>query len=248
MGRGSRSMQVFFVNGRFIKSQLLTAALEEGYRNQIMKGKFPGCVLSVTLPVTAVDVNVHPAKTQVKFAREHDVFDAVYHTVLDALGKTGAPAAAPAQEARLPAASRQDFFQTMDAKTFRQGGAKPAPQPAAPARPAWNTELRAPARVADSGQTSFYQTKRSESAAQGALGRAPASVTSPPDTQQSSPPTPSCNKGALGRPPVSVTAPRAERTAPSAPGPLPQCPSLQKRRPRRNLLPAPLCPPSRRSG
>ena len=50
MGRGSRSMQVFFVNGRFIKSQLLTAALEEGYRNQIMKGKFPGCVLSVTLP------------------------------------------------------------------------------------------------------------------------------------------------------------------------------------------------------
>ena len=85
MGRGSRSMQVFFVNGRFIKSQLLTAALEEGYRNQIMKGKFPGCVLSVTLPVTAVDVNVHPAKTQVKFAREHDVFDAVYHTVLDAL-------------------------------------------------------------------------------------------------------------------------------------------------------------------
>ena len=81
--RGSRSMQVFFVNGRFIKSQLLTAALEEGYRNQIMKGKFPGCVLSVTLPVTAVDVNVHPAKTTVKFAREKEVFDAVYHTVLD---------------------------------------------------------------------------------------------------------------------------------------------------------------------
>ena len=53
MGRGSRSMQTFFVNGRYIKSQLLTAALEEGYRNQIMKGKFPGCVLSVTLPVTA---------------------------------------------------------------------------------------------------------------------------------------------------------------------------------------------------
>ena len=65
MGRGSRSMQVFFVNGRFIKSQLLTAALEEGYRNQIMKGKFPGCVLSVTLRVTAVEVNVHHANTQV---------------------------------------------------------------------------------------------------------------------------------------------------------------------------------------
>ena len=216
MGRGSRSMQTFFVNGRYIKSQLLTAALEEGYRNQIMKGKFPGCVLSVTLPVTAVDVNVHPAKTQVKFAREREVFDAVYHTVMDGLDAQGAPVPAP-KAAEQVVNPRQDFFQTMDAKTFRQGGAKPAPQPAAPARPAWNTELRAPARVADSGQTSFYQTKRSESAAQGALGRAPASVTSPPDTQQSSPPTPSCNKGALGRPPVSVTAPRAERTAPSAP-------------------------------
>ena len=133
MGRGSRSMQVFFVNGRFIKSQLLTAALEEGYRNQIMKGKFPGCVLAVTLPVTAVDVNVHPAKTQVKFAREHDVFDAVYHTVLDALDRTGTPAAVPAKEPPLTAASRQDFFQTMDAKTFRQGGGKPAAPPAAPA-------------------------------------------------------------------------------------------------------------------
>ena len=183
-----------------------------------MKGKFPGCVLAVTLPVTAVDVNVHPAKTQVKFAREHDVFDAVYHTVLDALDKAGAPAgAAPAQETPLPAASRQDFFQTMDAKTFRQGGAKPAPQPTAPARPAWNTELRAPARVADSGQASFYQTKRAESPAQSALGRATASVAAPPDAQQSSPPASSYNRGALGRPPASVTAQGAERTAPSAP-------------------------------
>ena len=57
-GRGSRAMQVFFVNGRFIKSQLLTAALEEGYRNQLMKGKFPGCVLAVTLPATAVSTSI----------------------------------------------------------------------------------------------------------------------------------------------------------------------------------------------
>ena len=217
MGRGSRSMQVFFVNGRFIKSQLLTAALEEGYRNQIMKGKFPGCVLSVTLPVTAVDVNVHPAKTQVKFAREHDVFDAVYHTVLDALDRTGAPAAVPAKEPPLTAASRQDFFQTMDAKTFRQGGGKPAAPPAAPARSAWNTELRAPAKVADSGRTSFYQTSRP--AAQSALGRAPSSVAAPSERQQT-PPAPAY-RGALGQPPASVTAPAAERRAeePAAPAP-----------------------------
>ena len=217
MGRGSRSMQVFFVNGRFIKSQLLTAALEEGYRNQIMKGKFPGCVLSVTLPVTAVDVNVHPAKTQVKFAREHDVFDAVYHTVLDALDRTGAPAAVPAKEPPLTAASRQDFFQTMDAKTFRQGGGKPAAPPAAPARPAWNTELRAPAKVADSGRMSFYKTSRP--ATQSALGRAPSSVAAPSERQQT-PPAPAY-RGALGQPPASVTAPAAERRAeePAAPAP-----------------------------
>lgn len=220
MGRGSRSMQVFFVNGRFIKSQLLTAALEEGYRNQIMKGKFPGCVLSVTLPVTAVDVNVHPAKTQVKFAREHDVFDAVYHTVLDALDKTGAPAAAaPQKEAPLPAASRQDFFQTMDAKTFRQGGGKAASQPAPPTRPTWNTELRAPAKVADSGQTSFYQTSRPAPAHQSALGRAPSSVTAASEKQQT--PSVPAYRGALGQPPASVTAPAAERRGeePAPPAP-----------------------------
>ena len=205
MGRGSRSMQVFFVNGRFIKSQLLTAALEEGYRNQIMKGRFPGCVLAVTLPVTAVDVNVHPAKTQVKFAREHDVFDAVYHTVLDALDKTGAPAAVPAKEPPLAAASRQDFFQTMDAKTFRQGGGGRAParparteaRPAASSPSAWNTELRAPAKVADSRQTSFYQAGLP--AGQSALGRAPASAAVPAEGQQT-PPTPA-HRSALGQPP-----------------------------------------------
>ena len=144
-GRGSRGMQTFFVNGRFIKSQLLTAALEEGYRNQIMKGRFPGCVLAVELPVTQVDVNVHPAKTAVKFAREQDVFNAVYHTVLDALAAQGEPAAppAPAEEPKTAVNPRGDFFQSMDAKAFRERGEKEA-RPAAPARsprPAWNTEL-----------------------------------------------------------------------------------------------------------
>ena len=155
MGRGSRSMQVFFVNGRFIKSQLLTAAVEEGYRNQIMKGKFPGCVLCVTLPVTAVDVNVHPAKTQVKFAREREVFDAVYHTVLDCLDADGAPrSAAPQASQTLTAPARQDFFKTMDAATFRAqqsgGEKKPAAAQTPSAVRGWNTERPAASvRMAD---------------------------------------------------------------------------------------------------
>ena len=144
-GRGSRSMQVFFVNGCFIKSQLLTAALEEGYRNQIMKGKFPGCVLAVGMPVNQVDVNVHPAKTQVKFAHEKAVFDAVYHTVLDCLAEKGGPIPAPAASTA-PDTSvnpRRDFFQSIDATAYRQRGAGGTEKPASPQRAifrSWDTE------------------------------------------------------------------------------------------------------------
>ena len=192
MGRGSRSMQVFFVNGRFIKSQLLTAALEEGYRNQIMKGKFPGCVLSVTLPVTAVDVNVHPAKTQVKFAREREVFDAVYHTVLDCLDRADAPAPAPKPAAEV-VNPRGDFFLNMDAKTYRQQAEQPAakpaakPAPAAPARPAWNTEWKQPVRVADAApEKPLYQTRPPMKSAVSALGGGPASVIARPAVKEES--------------------------------------------------------------
>ena len=83
--RGNRAMQYFFVNGRFVKSRMLTAALEQAYANLIMKGRFPSCVLEITLPVELTDVNVHPTKTEIKFAREREVFDAVYHTVKNAL-------------------------------------------------------------------------------------------------------------------------------------------------------------------
>ena len=190
LGRGSRSMQVFFVNGRFIKSQLLTAALEEGYRNQIMKGKFPGCVLSVTLPVTAVDVNVHPAKTQVKFAREREVFDAVYHTVLDCLDRDGAPAPAP-KPAGETVNPRQDFFQSMDARSFRQRAEAPNPKPAvpprpqtrpaAPARPAFDSEAPGRmARVADSAQEKQPYRAAFRPVEKVSIGKPPASVAEPP--------------------------------------------------------------------
>ena len=146
---------------------------------------------------------------------------AVYHTVLDALDKTGAPAAVPAKEPPLAAASRQDFFQTMDAKTFRQGGGGRAParparteaRPAASSPSAWNTELRAPAKVADSRQTSFYQAGLP--AGQSALGRAPASAAVPAEGQQT-PPTPA-HRSALGQPPASVAAERPALQTPRPP-------------------------------
>ena len=83
--RGSRNWQFFFVNGRQIKSRLMMAALEEAYKNQKMVGKFPACVLHLETKLNAVDVNVHPAKTEVKFGSERQVFSAVYHAVLSAL-------------------------------------------------------------------------------------------------------------------------------------------------------------------
>ncbi len=84
--RGSRNYQHFFVNGRQVKSRLLMTALEKAYENQKMVGKFPGCVLNVTVKPNAVDVNVHPAKTEVKFLSERKIFDGVYYSVLSALG------------------------------------------------------------------------------------------------------------------------------------------------------------------
>ena len=84
-GRGSRSGQHFFVNGRYIKSPMCITALETAYKNSIMVGKFPPCVIFIKLPFSAVDVNVHPAKTEVRFFEEKKVFDAVYGAALNAL-------------------------------------------------------------------------------------------------------------------------------------------------------------------
>ena len=85
--RGTRNGQIFFVNSRHIRSKTLTAALEEAYRSQIMAGRFPFCVLNLTVPLSAVDVNVHPAKTEVKFLNEREIFDCVHYGVKGALAR-----------------------------------------------------------------------------------------------------------------------------------------------------------------
>ena len=142
--RPSRNLQTFFVNDRPVKSRILIAALEEAYRNQIMVGKFPACVLHLHLPSNAVDVNVHPAKTEVKFLNEKAVFDCVHYGVLGALNKTPdrpqvqfkpVPApAAPAKPAVQPTAKapKQDnFFRTMTAEEYKtfSTAVKEAPKP-----------------------------------------------------------------------------------------------------------------------
>ena len=146
--RGNRNYQQFFVNGRPVKSRLMTAALEEAYANQMMTGRFPGCVLCLELPRQAVDVNVHPAKTEVKFANERAVFDCIRFGVLSALNKTpGRPAmqlekekpaavqAAPAAPAVSAAPKSRETFRTMtpaEYKTFTEVLSAPVKKPVAP--------------------------------------------------------------------------------------------------------------------
>ena len=85
--RGSRGYQHFFVNGRYVKSRVMTAAMEEAYKNQKMVGKFPACVIPLPLRPSEVDVNVHPTKTEVKFQKEQSVYTAVYYAALSALDR-----------------------------------------------------------------------------------------------------------------------------------------------------------------
>ena len=139
--RPSRNFQTFFVNDRPVKSKLLISALEEAYRNQLMVGKFPACVLHLELPANTVDVNVHPAKTEVKFLNEKAVFDCVHYGVLAALNKTPdrpqvqfarqtASTPQPVQP-RQEAAPKQNFFRTMTPEEYKTFSAamKDAPQP-----------------------------------------------------------------------------------------------------------------------
>ena len=155
--RPSRSLQTFFVNNRPVKSKLLIQALEEAYRNQIMVGKFPACVLHLTLPAASVDVNVHPAKTEVKFLSEKTVFDCVHYGVLGALNRQpdrpqvqlktppatpvpnvgNAVPGVPSADKAAPA-KKQDFFRTMTAeeyKTFTAAVSNTPKIPPATARP-----------------------------------------------------------------------------------------------------------------
>ena len=85
--RPNRNMQNFFINGRYVKTRTAMAAIEEAFKGSIMVGKFPSCVLNIELPFEMIDVNVHPAKIEVRFINERPVFDAVYHSVKSSLMK-----------------------------------------------------------------------------------------------------------------------------------------------------------------
>lgn len=128
LSRGNRSMQYFYCNGRFIKSALLQSAVEQAYRNTLLTGRYPACTLFITLKTSAVDVNVHPAKTEVRFSDEKKVFDTVYQTVKAALEAETRPLELKISEStqRMVSAPRTDFFRSMPAREYRTEYTRPA--------------------------------------------------------------------------------------------------------------------------
>ena len=119
-------MQNFYVNRRYVKSRTCAAALEEGFKHALMVGKFPACVLELSIPPQSVDVNVHPAKIEVRFENEKPIFDLVYFGVKNALhtgdvtvegvlGKRGLPQ----KRANCPGADERQRVSTyLDRKSF----------------------------------------------------------------------------------------------------------------------------------
>lgn len=97
-GKSNRSFQNFFINNRYVKSVTCTVALEQAYKNSIMTGKFPACVLNVNVPPDIVDVNVHPAKIEVRFSNEKIIFDSMYFAVKNALMNNDTPTELKFQE------------------------------------------------------------------------------------------------------------------------------------------------------
>ena len=122
----TRNSQYFILNGRFIRSRTLGAALEEAYRGSMMTGKYPGCVLQAAIDPAYVDVNVHPAKTEVKFADERAAFEAVYVAVK----KTLEAAARPAFAAPRAADVKRTSGEATESAPVEKGPQEPLPSPA----------------------------------------------------------------------------------------------------------------------
>lgn len=143
-GRGNRANQHFYCNGRYIKSVLLQSAVEQAYKNTLLTGKFPSCVLYLELSRGAVDVNVHPAKTEVKFSDEKKVFDLVYQTVRACLEAEEKPIEITLSEGtrRAVSAPKPEFFRSMSAEEYRAKAASAA----VAARPVSSAPVSAPRR------------------------------------------------------------------------------------------------------
>lgn len=125
--RPNRSMQQFFINGRYVRSRTAMVAMEEACKGSLMVGKFPACVLHIKVSCEAVDVNVHPAKIEVRFVNEKPIFDAVYHGVKTALNQGDAPSVMPLKKPVLSPFPKQEPTKQLQFATAPLEEAVPAP-------------------------------------------------------------------------------------------------------------------------
>ena len=226
--RGTRACQHFFVNGRYVKSRTMTAALEEAYRNQKMVGRFPGCVLRLTCKLSAVDVNVHPAKTEVKFTNEKQLFEAVYNAARSALERESGHVSAvlPEQKASPARPQRQDtvtpnqtFFKTMTSEQYRAGAANASPVLRSTARLGYDRTVTPwQAATSPSAAALLARTARPAPPAPGETAAAPEPPSVPNLTRRAEePPAPPAGESVPV--PEAPAAPRPERPAPAREAP-----------------------------
>ena len=147
--RGKRSTQFFYCNGRYFRSALMQTAVEQAFKNCLLPGRYPACVLYLEMSHASVDVNVHPAKTEIKFSHEKRVFDLVYQAVLAALQGEDRLGNPPEKKETVPPkpvfsapetkstsgisakpAAKPDFYRSMSAQEFRESQLKASPAPA----------------------------------------------------------------------------------------------------------------------
>lgn len=184
-GRGSRAQQHFFCNGRWIRSAALQAALEQAYRNTLLVGRFPACVLYIELSCAAVDVNVHPAKTEVKFTHERAVFDAVYYGARAALEAEREPVTTLPKAAKPAPAPTADPFVPVAPKAA-PAAAQHQPAPAAPAfAPARTYAPAAPAEEAVA-----FRSPTASAFAAPRVAQPPVFITTPARPVPNTPPEP----------------------------------------------------------
>lgn len=201
-GRGSRAQQYFFCNGRWIRSAALQAALEQAYRNTLLVGRFPACVLYVELSCAAVDVNVHPAKTEVKFTHERAVFDAVYYGARAALEAEREPVTTLPKAAKPAPAPTADQFAPAAPKAA-PAAVQHQPAPAAPAfAPARTYAPAAPAEEAVA-----FRSPTASAFAAPRVAPPPVFITTPARPVPSTPPEP------VAPSPLESAAPPAEPPA-----------------------------------
>lgn len=204
--RPTRSMQNFFINGRYIRSRTAMAALEEAYKGSIMVGKFPACVLHLTLSFAAVDVNVHPAKLEVRFVNERPIFDAVYHAVKSALNAGDRP---KVMEWKRPAV--QPFAPVLEKHEQTQLPQTPTPaEPVAPKAP-----FKAPAWKTAALRDSVPEKGSFHSFAERVLDR-PEPEPVPAARESAVPLTPAEEKGPLERRSLAVPEDSGKREVPAA--------------------------------